>query len=101
MRVCESPSKTAKWKNKQKPQNSTVTMYFKSLPQTKKMNLEKASGHTNDLILCFWIFMNGYNFVYAAKDQKKMLLKPVHLLYFIVDWSESLELILDESSAFA
>lgn len=74
---------------------------FQKSSSAKKMNLEKASGHTNDLILCFWIFMNGYNFVYAAKDQKKMLLKSVHLLYFIVDWSESLELILEESSAFA
>lgn len=34
--------------------------------------------------------MNGSNFVHAVKGQKKMLLKPVHLLYFSVDWTESL-----------
>lgn len=87
-------------KQTETPELHSYSVFQKS-PSDQKMNLEKASGHTNDLILCFWIFMNGYNFVYAAKDQKKMLLKPVHLLHFLVDWNESLELIRDESSAFA
>lgn len=34
--------------------------------------------------------MNGYNFAYAVESQKKMLQKPAHLLYFSMDWSESL-----------